>query len=240
MDASVNAPLPDLGPLFSGLPEQELRAIASKAVTRTYARNAVVIREGDFTGSLYVILSGKVKVCLGDESGKELILDIKGAGAYFGEMAIDDGPRSASVITLEHSRFAVISRIDFEHILRDHSDIALHVIKDLVHLVRGLNKSVSGLTMLDVYGRVSRLLLDSAVNHDGKLVIVEKLTQKEMAGRLGASREMINRILRSLSVGGYIEIEKKRITINKALPPHLCLAMQKRSHSGMGKRRTGT
>ena len=220
MHASVNAALPSLGPLFSGLPEADLREIAGKAVTRTYAKNAVVVREGALTGSLYVILSGRVKVCLGDESGKELILDIKGAGAYFGEMALDNGPRSATVVTLENSRFAVISRTDFEHILRDHADVALHVIKDLIHLVRGLNKSVSGLTMLDVYGRVSRLLLDSAVDHDGKLVIAEKLTQKEMAGRLGASREMINRILRSLTAGGYIDIGKKSITINKTLPAH--------------------
>jgi CRP/FNR family transcriptional regulator, cyclic AMP receptor protein len=220
MHASVNVSSHSLGPLFSGLPENELRDIASKAVTRTYARNAVVIRQGNLTGSLYVILSGKVKVCLGDESGKELILDIKGAGAYFGEMAIDDGPRSATVVTLEQARFAVISKSDFAHILHDHPDISLHVIKDLVHLVRGLNKSVSGLTMLDVYGRVSRLLLESAVPHDGKLVIAEKLTQKEMASRLGASREMINRILRSLAAGGYINVEKKRITINKTLPPH--------------------
>ncbi len=207
-----------LGPLFFGLREDELRAVAGQSVQRSYAKNATIIREGDFTGSLYVILSGKVKVCLGDERGKELILDIKGPGEYFGEMALDDGPRSASVVTLETCRVAIISKDDFKHLLLEHPDVSLHLIKDLVHIVRELNKNVRSLAMLNVYGRVSKLLLDSAVEHDGKLVIEEKLTQQTMASRVGSSREMISRIFRSLAVGGYIKVEGKKITINKPLP----------------------
>jgi CRP/FNR family cyclic AMP-dependent transcriptional regulator len=207
-----------LGPLFSGLQEDELRAVADKAVIKTFVKNAIVISEGEFTGSLYVVLSGKVKVCLSDESGKELILDIKGPGGYFGEMALDELPRSASVVTLEPSRFAVISKTDFAHLLQEHPDISLHVIKDLIHIVRGLNKNIRSRAMLDVYGRVSRLLLDLAVEQEGKLVISEKLTQQDMASRVGSSRETINRIFRDLAVGGYIKVERKKITINRALP----------------------
>lgn len=206
-------------PLFLGLQEDDLRAIANKAVIKTCGKNALVIHEGDFTGSLYVVLSGKVKIFLGDESGKEVILDIKGPGGYFGEMALDDGPRSASVETLEPSTFAVISKNDFKHLLHEHPEISLQVIKNLVHIVRGLNKNVRSLAMLDVYGRVSALLLDLAVEQEGKLVISEKLTQKDMASRVGSSREMINRIFRGLASGGYIKVEGKKITINKALPP---------------------
>jgi CRP/FNR family transcriptional regulator, cyclic AMP receptor protein len=209
-----------LGPLFLGLHENELRAVAAMAVEKTYPRNTIVIKEGELTGSLFVILAGKVKVCLGDESGKELVLDIKGPGGYFGEMALDGGPRSASVVTLEECRFAVISNADFRHLLLEYPEISLHVIRNLVHVVRGLNKDVRSLTMLDVYGRLSRLLLELAVEHDGKLVIPEKPTQKEMASRVGSSREMINRIFRGLTLGGYLKVEGKKITINKALPPH--------------------
>jgi len=208
-----------LGPLFFGLREDELRVVAAQSVKRSYPKNTVVIREGEFTGSLYVILSGKVKVYLGDQHGKELILDIKGPGEYFGEMALDDGPRSASVVTQEASRFAIISKDHFKHLLLEHPDVSLHLIKDLVHIVRELNKNVRSLAMLNVCGRVSKLLLDSAVKHDGKLVIEEKLTQQTMANRVGASREMISRIFRKLSGDGYIKVEGKKITINKPLPP---------------------
>jgi CRP/FNR family cyclic AMP-dependent transcriptional regulator len=210
-----------LGPLFSGLPEDDLRAIADKAAIKTFPKNATVISEGDLTGSLYVVLSGKVKVYLDDESGKELILDIKGAGDYFGEMALDERPRSASVVALEPSKFAVISKTDFAHLLLDHPEIALHVIKDLIHIVRGLNKNVRSLAMQDVYGRVSKLLLDLAVDRDeGKPVISEKPTQQDMANRVGSSREMVSRVFRDLTFGGYIKVEGKKITINKALPRH--------------------
>jgi CRP/FNR family cyclic AMP-dependent transcriptional regulator len=207
-----------LGPLFLGLQEDELRAVAAKAVEKSFPKNAIVINEGERTDSLYVVLSGKVKIYLGDEVGKELILDIKGPGGYFGEMALADGERSASVVALEESRFAIISIADFRHLLLKYPEISLHVIENLVHIIRGLNKNVRSLAMLDVYGRLSRLLLELAVEDDGKLVISEKLTQKDMASRVGSSREMVNRIFRGLALGGYIKVEGKKIIINKTLP----------------------
>jgi CRP/FNR family cyclic AMP-dependent transcriptional regulator len=120
---------------------------------------------------------------------------------------------------MEPSQFAVISGNDFKNFLLKHPLIALHVITNLIRLARGLNENVKSLAMLDVYGRVARMLLDLAVKQDGHLVIPEKLTQKEMANRVGASREMINRILRDLTIGGYIKIEGGRITIQKTPPP---------------------
>jgi CRP/FNR family cyclic AMP-dependent transcriptional regulator len=205
-------------PVFQGLEEEDVRALAEKAVVRSAPKNTIVISQGDLTDSLYVILAGKVKIYLGDESGKELILDIKGAGQYFGEMVLDDGPRSASVMTMEPSQFAVISRADFTNFLLRHPRIALHVIKSLIRTARGLNENVKSLAMLDVYGRVARMLLELAVEENGHLVIPGKLTQKDMANRVGASREMINRILRDLSTGGYIRVESGRITIQKTPP----------------------
>jgi CRP/FNR family transcriptional regulator, cyclic AMP receptor protein len=205
-------------PLFAGLQDEDLRDLANKAVTRTFPKNMILISEGDLTDSLYVILSGKVKIYLGDESGKELLLDVKGPGEYFGEMMLEEGSRSASVMTAETSQLAAIARNDFKDFLREHPDIALHVIKNLIRMVRGLNENVKSLAMLDVYGRVSRLLLDLAIEQDGNLVILEKLTQKDMASRVGASREMINRILRDLTTGGYIKLEGGKITIKKTPP----------------------
>ena len=200
-------------PLFRDLQKDDLDAIAQVAVVKSFPKNGVVITEGEFTRSLYVILSGKVKVYLDDKNGKELVLDVKGPGEYFGEMVLDEGPRSASVVTTEPCRLAVISTTEFKNLLLKHPQLALHVLENLIHMVRGLNEHVRSLALLDVYGRVARMLLDLAVEQGGNHVIPEKLTQQEMASRVGASREMINRILRDLATGGYIRVEGKRIII---------------------------
>ena len=205
-------------PLFEGLPEAELRALAERTVTRSYPKQAIIVNEGDESDSLYLILSGRVKVYLADEHGKELILAIKGPGQYFGEMVLDEQPRSASVITLEAAQFAVLSRADFRAFLLRHPEVALVLIQNLIRVARGLNQNVRNLAMLDVYGRVARILRELAVERNGKLVIPERLTQKDIAARVGASREMINRILRDLTTGGYVSVEDGRITINKAPP----------------------
>ena len=205
-------------PTFRGLPENKLRALAAKAVMKSVPKNSVVVMEGEFTRSLYVILSGKVKIYLNDENGKELVLDTKGPGEYFGEMVLDEGPRSASVVTLEPCQFAVISIADFKAVLIAEPEIALHVITNLIRMTRGLNKNVRGLALLDVYGRVARMLLDLAVEQGGNHVIPEKLTQQDMASKVGTSREVINRILRDLTTGGYIKMEDRKIIIIKRLP----------------------
>jgi CRP/FNR family cyclic AMP-dependent transcriptional regulator len=205
-------------PLFEGVPEAELRALADRTVLRNYPKQAIIVNEGDESDTLYLILSGRVKVYLADEHGKELILAIKGPGQYFGEMVLDEQPRSASVMTLEPAQFAILSRADFRAFLLTHAEVSLQLIQNLIKVARGLNRNVRNLAMLDVYGRVARILLELAVEQGGKLVIPERLTQKDIAARVGASREMINRILRDLTTGGYVSVEDGRITINKAPP----------------------
>ena len=203
---------------FRGVPEDKLRALADKAVTRSVPKNVVVVTEGEFTRSLYMIVSGRVKVYLADDGGKELVLDIKGPGEYFGEMVLDDGPRSASVVTIEPCQFSIIAVDDFKATLLEHPQIALRLITNLIRMTRGLNENVRSLALLDVYGRVARLLLDRAVEHGDHQVVQEKMTQQEMANKVGTSREVINRILRDLATGGYIKIEDKNIRIIKRLP----------------------
>jgi CRP/FNR family transcriptional regulator, cyclic AMP receptor protein len=207
--------------LFKGVQQEDLRGLAMRAVTRAYPKHAIIISEGDATDAIYMILSGRVKVYLSDESGKELVLAIKGAGEYFGEMALDGGPREASVMTLEPSQLAVILSGDFRAFVVEHADVALRLFENLSRVARGINQKIRGVAMLDVYGRVARVLLELAVEREGKLVIPDKLTQRDIANRVGASREMINRILRELSAGGYVTVSAGRITIHKAPPPHL-------------------
>jgi len=206
-------------PLFSALRESELQSLLAHAAKKVVPKNTIVISEGDRTDSLYVILSGKVKVFLQDEEGKEIILNSQGPGEYFGEMAlIDEEPRSASVMTTEMSIFMVVSKGDFRQCLADHPDMALSLIKGLSHRLRLLTENVRSLALMDVYGRVAKVLLSLARPEDGKLIISNGLTQQEIANRVGASREMVGRILRDLTTGGYINIEGKTITIHEKLP----------------------
>ncbi|MGB5306688.1 MAG: cyclic nucleotide-binding domain-containing protein, partial [Gammaproteobacteria bacterium] len=104
--------------LFSGLSDEALAEIEKHGSIKTYRKNTIVINQDDETDSLYVILSGSVKVFISGEDGREAVLSHQGPGEYFGEMAlIDRQPRAASVMTLEPSRFMIISRGDFMHCL---------------------------------------------------------------------------------------------------------------------------
>lgn len=207
-------------PLFSGVKESELKIISSHAITRNYPKNTIVISEGDITNTLYVIHSGKVKVFLNDEHGKEVILARLEPNEYFGELSLLDGEaRSASIMTLEPTTVAVISKADFDAYLISNPTVALTLLENLTKKVRHLTENVRGLALLDVYGRVARVLLDMAKETDGKLIIGEKLSQQEIAKMVGASREMVSRILKDLSTGGYIEVKRGQIVIHQKLPP---------------------
>ena len=147
-----------------------------------------------------------------------MILDTQGPGEYVGEMALDGNPRSASVMTMESTAFSVVSRDPIREAIRKNPDFALEMISKIIDRARLATNSVKDLALLDVYGRVARLLLNMAVEKDGKLEIPEKLTQQEIAERVGASRDMVSRIFRDLTAGGYISVESRHITINKKPP----------------------
>jgi CRP/FNR family transcriptional regulator, cyclic AMP receptor protein len=194
------------------------RELAALGRVRAYPKNTVFITEGDSSDSVFVILSGRVKVFISDSEGHEMILDTQGPGEYVGEMALDGKPRSASVMTLEPSTFAVVAREPVREHIRKNPDFALDMISRIIDRARIATSSVKDLALLDVYGRVARLLLNMAVETNGKLAIPEKLTQQEIAERVGASRDMVSRIFRDLTSGGYISVENRIITINKKPP----------------------
>jgi CRP/FNR family cyclic AMP-dependent transcriptional regulator len=195
-----------------------VRDLASLGRLRSYPKNTVFITEGDSSDSVFVILAGRVKVFLSDTEGHEMILDTQGPGEYVGEMALDGKPRSANVMTLEPTSFAVVARDPIREAIRRNPDFALEMISKIIDRARLATSSVRDLALLDVYGRVARLLLNMAVEHNGKLEIPEKLTQQEIAERVGASRDMVSRIFRDLTAGGYITVESRHITINKKPP----------------------
>ena len=213
MKANPKNPSPD-----DLLSEAEVRTMARRAVTRTFPKNTVVVSEGDRTDTLHIIVSGRVKIYVSDEKGKEIILNQAGPGEYFGELVLDGGPRAASVRTLEPSCFLVVPQEDLREFVAHSPDFALHLVRKLIRRVRVLTGDIKSLALMDVYGRVARMLLELAVERDGALVIEERPTQQEMANRVGASREMISKILGDLASGGYIAVERGRIRIARALP----------------------
>jgi CRP/FNR family cyclic AMP-dependent transcriptional regulator len=205
-------------PLFSTLSDSDIEAIAALATTRSVPANTFVVHEGDQTDSLYIIRSGRVKIFLQDDKGKEVVLATQGPGDYFGEMVLDGGPRSASVMSTEPCQFTIISKINLEKFIKSSPDGALAIIRQLIGRVRNLTDNVRNLALLDVYGRLRKTLLDLAVEENGVRIIKEKLTQQDLANRVGASREMVSKIMKELSIGGYIRTERKIITILRDPP----------------------
>ena len=201
------------------LPQALLEKVAAVATVRTFPKRAIIVTEGDDSDSIYVMLSGKARVFVADEKGREVQLNQLGPGEYFGEVTLDGGPRSASVTALEDCRCAVVKRAELTQVLDQTPELALHIVRKLARRVRDLTDNVRSLALMDVYGRVARLLLELAEEKQGKLVIAEPLTHKDIASRVGASREMISRIFSDLSDGGYVRKEEGHFVIARKPPP---------------------
>ena len=201
------------------LDEGLLREIARRGGVRSYPMQAVLINEGDATDSLFIILSGRVKVYSTNAEGKEVVISIRGAGEYVGELALDGGVRSASVMTLEPTTCSVVSGSSLREFIAAHPDFASHLIRKLIRSVRQATESVKSLALEDVYARVVRLLTDlSDAGPDGQRRVRERLTQQGIADRIGASREMVSRIFKDLSAGGYIAQDNGHIVVVRKLP----------------------
>lgn len=202
------------------LSEADLAVVGQHGIARSYPRNTIIVTEGDKTDSLYIILEGRVKAFVSDGEGRDMVLSTQGPGEYFGEMVLDEGPRSASVMTLEPSRFLVVQKDEFREFAIRNPAFALSLIEKLIGRVRTLTASVKSLALMDVYGRVARLLLELAEDGDGSLVIPQRLTQQDIASRIGASREMVSRILKDLSTGGYLTQSRNGIVLHRKPPEH--------------------
>ncbi|HQR52604.1 MAG TPA: Crp/Fnr family transcriptional regulator [Burkholderiales bacterium] len=186
---------------------------------QNFRKGVVILQEGDHGDTLFVILSGRVKVYATGDDQREIVLDIHGPGEFVGEMALDGGPRSASVITLEPTTCAVITRDALREHIASNPDTAFEILAKVIRRARRATASVKNLALLDVYGRVTRLLNELAVERDGQRIVAERLTHQEIAERVGSSREMVTRLLKDLTQGGYVEVRDRQILIKRPLPP---------------------
>jgi CRP/FNR family cyclic AMP-dependent transcriptional regulator len=208
------------GGAFAHLDETALRELAPHGSARTVPKNTIVVYEGEESNSLYVLLSGRVKIFITGEDGREVVLNTMSAGEYFGELVLDGGPRTASVMTLEPCRLFIVPQRDVEGLLLANAGFSRDMLEKVISKVRSLTAKVRDLALKDVYGRFVRFTEENSVEANGERIIAERLTQSEIAARIGGSREMVSRILRDLTQGGYIAIEAKRIRILKKLPAH--------------------
>lgn len=206
-------------PFLANISTENLSSLAEKAKQARYPKQSTIIMEGDETSSLFIILSGKVRIFSSDDKSKEITLSMQEPGSYFGELALlSDEPRSASVVTLEPTVCAVISKTDFINWLMNHPDIAIMLLGVLSDKIRQLTEKVRQMALSNVYERTIKTLQEMAVAEGDVWVIHKRPTQQDLASMVGASREMINKIMHELTKGGYVVLEEKSLIIKKKLP----------------------
>ena len=205
-------------PLFASFPEDQLRTLVTVVTRRSAPRNSVIMAAGDPIDSLYIVIAGRLKVMMGDAEGKEVILSLIGPGEFFGEMGlIDDSPRSASVICIEPCELLSIAKRDFRKCLAENVEMAMTVMRGLVRRLREADRKIGSLALLDVYGRVARLLLDMSENVNGQKMLTKRLAKQDIAKMVGASREMVSRVMKDLQIGGYIEVRGSTILLRDTI-----------------------
>lgn len=205
---------------YDTLDERGLESLAEIAMRRTYRKNIVIIREGDETSSMFLLIEGQMRVYVEDEQGKQLTLRILEPGDSFGEVAlIGNFPRTASVITLTDCVVAAFSRKKYLSFLEQYPEILMALARNLANMVRDTTAELSNIALSDVYGRITYIFEKYAVETDGHR-LVPKFTHREIAGMIGSSREMVSKILKQLEKGSYISMTDKHYVINKNLPAH--------------------
>lgn len=201
-------------------PTAHIEALAALGVPRRYRRGTLLIQEGETGDTLYVVLQGRLRAFLGDESGKELTLGTYGPLEYVGEMSLDGGPRSAHVEATEASTCAVVSRATLLAYIADHPEFALELMARLIRRARLATESARSVALIDVYGRLVRLLdqLAGQADAQGERALRERMTHQELAQHLACSREMVSRLLKDLETGGYVAVRERRLHLLRALP----------------------
>jgi CRP/FNR family transcriptional regulator, cyclic AMP receptor protein len=200
-------------PLFGGLDREELDRFAELTREKSYPRGSVILFEHDPGDSLFVVRSGRVKVVLVGEDGREVILGVLGVGEHFGELSlIDDRPRSAHVIAMDDADLLVLRREDFRKRVESSPAVAWSLLGELSRRLRQADEKIGGLVLLDVPGRIARLLLDLS-DEAGSPTIDKALTHQTIAQMIGASRETVSRAMKEFQDANWITVEHRRITL---------------------------
>lgn len=203
------------------LPPDLLANLEGFGESKDFEAGDVLVREGDATSHLYVLVSGELEVFTGKANGRELVYNTLRPGEYFGELSLDGNPRSASVRAASPSRCVVIPGETVRTLVRTHPEFAGHLVDRLIRLLRRSTHSLKRMALDDVYERIVALIDEEAILEAGILQLPRALTQQEIANRIGASREMVNHVLRKLKRDGFVaKLPRRGLAIMKTLPKH--------------------
>ena len=209
-------------PLFAGLEDEDLESLISVASRRKFPKDGVIFFEHDVGDALFMIFSGRVKVTILSDDGREIILAMLSDSDFFGEMSLlDNEPRSATAIALQETEMVVFHQRDFLSIVEKRPRVLINLLSVLSSRLRKANQQIGNLALHDVYGRVARILLEMASEDgtrqaDGR-VTFRRPTHQEIANMIGATRETVSRMISDLNRQGYIEISGKNVIIQAAL-----------------------
>ncbi len=203
-------------PLFSMLTNEQAQTVADGVIKRRYRRGEIIVEQGRKSDALFILLSGRARVVTSDSRGREVILAVLEPGDYLGEMSlIDNEPHSATVRAEVQTDVLVLGRGEFAACLPENSSLSYAILRGLVGRLRNADRQIESLALLDVYGRVARTLLDMAEEVDGIKIIRHKVSRQDMAKVVGASREMVSRVMKDLEERGVIETQENGSVIIK-------------------------
>lgn len=204
---------------FQVFPDEAIVNLERAATLRKFKKNTHIIVAGEESHAAYVLLEGSAYAFTDDDDGNEFIVGTFGNGDCFGELGLLDGhTRTANVITTSACQCLVVPRAEINHEIMKEPKVAQAIIHSLVERIRGMTEDVSCLALMDVYGRLVRVLNSSATEQEDGTRLTDRITHQELASRVGSSREMISKILKELRIGGYITIENHCVRIAKDLP----------------------
>lgn len=194
-------------PLFSMLTPSQGESVAAAVVKRRFKRGESIVEQGKQSNALAIILTGRARVIATDARGREVILATMHPGDYMGEMSlIDNEPHSATVMAEIQTDALILGRAEFARCLPENDSMAYAVMKGLVQRLRHADRKIESLALMDVYGRVARALLEfSVADADGNAVIRDKVSRQDLAKMVGASREMVSRVMKDIEERGFIE-----------------------------------
>jgi CRP/FNR family transcriptional regulator, cyclic AMP receptor protein len=207
-------------PLFSMLTPSQAESVADAVIKRRFKRGELIVEQGKKSNALFIILTGRARVLTTDTRGREVILANLSPGDYIGEMSlIDNEPHSASVRAEVQTDVLMLGRVEFARCLPENTSMAYAVMKGLVQRLRHADRKIESLALMDVYGRVARALIEAAeADAQGQLVIRDKVSRQDLAKMVGASREMVSRVMKDLEERGYIEtLENNSVLIKERL-----------------------
>ncbi len=206
-------------PLFRDLSDDSLDILVTHSRPITFRKNTILMSEGETGESMYVINNGSVKIFVSDASGSEMVLFIEGAGSYLGEISLLDGsPRTASAVTLEKTEVLAIAKTGFLECVHQNPEIAFAIIRSMTHRLRRATDAIRSLALNSVYQRLRAKLHDLAEDEEGFPTLPRRFSHRELGDMIGASREMVSKIMADLVRGEYIVLHEKRLRLLRNLP----------------------